>query len=431
MDNKIKEDLMRLILDEENLSSAARKVKSNGGAPGIDNVTVDEMWLYLEEHRQEVVGKILNLSYKPKPVRRVEIPKPDGGVRLLGIPACIDRTIQQAVAQVLTPIFEAKFSDSSYGFRPGRSAQDAMTKAYGYYKEGYRHAVDIDLQKYFDTVNHDKLLQMLRDEIEDNRVIGLIRKFLKSGVLVGGFVSHSDEGVPQGGPLSPLLSNIYLTKLDKMLEGRGLHFVRYADDCNIYVKSRRAAERVMQTVTSFLEKTLRLKVNQDKSKVGSPLKLKFLGFSMWNINGKSGIRVHEKSVKRFKEKVVKITKRNRGRSFKTIVEELRTYTRGWLGYFGLASLSSKAKQWDGWIRRRLRCYLWKQWKKIKTRKRNLIALGADKDQAWQWANTRKMYWHTAKSWILTTTLTNKKLKAMGYADLETMLKNIQERRTTS
>jgi group II intron reverse transcriptase/maturase len=290
-------------------------------------------------------------------------------------------------------------------------------KALEYYNDGYTHAVDIDLAKFFDTLNHDLLISFLREEVKDERIISLIRKFLKSGVMVDGLTSPTLDGAPQGGPLSPLLSNIYLTKLDKTLETRGLRFVRYADDCNIYVKSRRAAERVMRTTTDYLEGTLKLKVNQDKSQVGSPLKLKFLGFSLWKINGKTGIRPHGKSLIRFKEKVKAITKRNCGRSLSSILEELKRYTVGWVGYYSIGTLASKAKELDGWIRTRLRQYVWKQWKRVKTRFKNLQKHGVAREQAWQWANTRKGYWRTAHSPILMKSLTNECLKKLGYDDL--------------
>jgi group II intron reverse transcriptase/maturase len=339
-------DLMEQILDGENLDRAYRKVKENKGAPGIDKMTVEELLPYLKRHKDEIVGKILNGSYRPKPVRRVEIPKPDGGVRLLGVPTVLDRFVQQATAQVLSPIFEETFSEYSYGFRPERSAHDALLQVKRYFDEGYEYVVDIDLAKYFDTVNHDKLINMLREVVKDERVIRLIRRFLISGVMIGGLVHATEEGVPQGGPLSPLLSNIYLTKFDRILEDRGLRFARYADDCNIYVKSQRAAERVMVSATNFLEKTLKLKVNQDKSQVGSPKRLKFLGFTLWKIKDKSGIGVHKKSKKRFQDKVRKITKRNRGRSIDAILGELKRYTVGWLAYYRLANMKSWLNSMD-------------------------------------------------------------------------------------
>jgi len=273
-------ELLEDILHRNNLNAAWKKVKDNKGAAGIDGMSVDEMLPYLKEHREELLESIRGGFYKPKPVRRVEISKPDGGVRMLGVPTVIDRMIQQAIAQVLEPIFEKTFSDNSYGFRPGRNAHQAIKQARRYYDEGYTRVVDIDLAKYFDTVNHDLLMDMLREQVRDKRVLTLIRKFLKSGIMINGLVNASQEGTPQGGNLSPLLSNIYLTRFDKMLEERGHKFVRYADDCNIYVKSKRAAERVMENSVEYLEGKLKLEVNRKKSSTGSPLRLKFLGFSL-------------------------------------------------------------------------------------------------------------------------------------------------------
>ena len=288
------DSLLERILHRDNLNAAYKRVKQNGGAVGIDGMTVEEMLPYLREHGEEIIASIRGGWYKPNPVRRVEIPKPDGGIRLLGVPTVIDRMVQQAVMQVLQPIFEPTFSDNSYGFRPGRNAQQAIRKAKVYYDNGYTHVVDIDLAKYFDTVNHDILLGLVSREVKDKAVIKLIRKFLKSGVMANGLIGPTNEGTPQGGNLSPLLSNIYLTEFDRMLESRGHKFVRYADDCNIYVQSRRAADRVMESCTKFLEGKLKLKVNREKSKTGSPLRLKFLGFSLYKTGKKSGIRPHEK-----------------------------------------------------------------------------------------------------------------------------------------
>jgi group II intron reverse transcriptase/maturase len=413
--------LLPAVLEDSNLRAAAGRVIENKGAPGADGMTVDQLLPYLEEHGAELVEKLRNGQYWPKPVRRKEIPKPGGGVRCLGVPNVIDRMIQQAIAQVLTPIFEPIFSDHSYGFRPLRSAHDAVRKAKSYFDMGYEHVVDIDLQKYFDTLNHDLLMRMLREEITDLKLLSLIRKFLKGGVLIDGLFAQTTEGAIQGGPLSPLLSNIYLTKFDKLLEKRGHKFVRYADDCNIYVKSQRAAERVMRSCTHFLEGELKLTVNKDKSQVGSPVKLKFLGFAMWKIGDKSGIRIHEKSEERFKDKVRLITKRNRGRSVELICWELKQYLTGWLGYYRLASLKSKASKWDSWIRAKLRAYIWKQWKRVKTRYKNLRSFGVHHEQAYMWANTRKGYWRTSHSQILCTTLTNDYLESRGFASISKML----------
>lgn len=411
------ESLLEKLLDRDNLNLAYKKVKKNGGAPGIDGMTVEEMLPYLKEHREEIVMAIRNGKYKPKPVRRIEIPKPDGGVRMLGVPTVIDRMIQQAIVLVLQPIFEPTFSDSSFGFRPGRSAHHAIMKSREYYEQGYRYVVDIDLAKYFDTVNHDILTNMLREEISDKDVIRLIRAFLKSGVMADGIVKPTEEGTPQGGNLSPLLSNIYLNKFDKMLEERGHKFVRYADDCNIYLKSQRAAERVMTSSVEFLEGKLRLKVNQEKSKVGSPLKLKFLGFSLYAIKGKVGIRPHQKSVKKFKARVKQITKRNRGRSIDRILMELKLYTWGWINYYGIADMRTLMEATNQWLRRRIRMYIWKQWKKTLARYRNLKMLGIPSRKAWEWANTRKGYWHIANSFILSRSLTNEYLATIGYKDI--------------
>jgi len=406
-------------LSRRNLNEAYKKVKQKGGAAGVDGMTVDEAAPYLKEHREEIIGRIVKGKYKPMPVRRVEIPKPDGGVRLLGVPTVVDRIIQQAIVQVLTPVFEPKFSEKSYGFRPKRSAHMAVMKAKEYYEDGYRYVVDIDLAKYFDTVNHDILMDMVMMEVKERPIIRLIRAFLKSGVMEDGVVSPTDEGTPQGGNLSPLLSNIYLTRFDKMLEERGHKFVRYADDCNIYLKSKRAAERVMENCVEFLEgQKMKLKVNRDKSSVGSPIKTKFLGFGLYTRkDGTKGIRIHPKSVKRFKGKVKEITKRNRGKSFDKIVTELKKFTDGWIQYFGIADMKNLMEDLNQWIRRRLRMYIWKQWKKNTARFKNLMKLGASKSNAWQWANTRKSYWHTANSWILATTITNERLDLRGYADI--------------
>jgi group II intron reverse transcriptase/maturase len=411
------EVLLERMLERSNLNRAYERVKQNGGAAGVDGMTVDEMLPYLKANREEFLKSVLGGWYKPKPVRRVEIPKPDGGVRLLGVPTVIDRMLQQALVQVLQPIFEETFSDSSYGFRPRRNAQQAIKRAKEYYEQGYTEVVDIDLAKYFDTVNHDLLINMVRKQIKDERVIKLIRKFLKSGVMIDGLISPTDEGTPQGGNLSPLLSNIYLTSFDRMLESRGHKFVRYADDCNIYVKSKRAAERVMESCRKYLEGKLKLKVNREKSKTGSPLKLKFLGFSLFRRREETWIRPHEKSIKRFRDRIREITSRKRGRSITQILRELKLYTTGWLAYYSVAKMDSKVDELSGWIRRRLRQYLWKQWKKVSARFGNLKRLGIPKSEAWQWANTRKGYWRIAGSPVLTISLTNKYLVSIGYDDI--------------
>jgi group II intron reverse transcriptase/maturase len=409
--------LLEEILHRDNLNAAYLRVKRNGGAPGVDKMTVEEMLPYLKEHKEELLASIRGGWYKPKPVRRVEMPKPDGGKRDLGVPTVIDRMIQQAIAQVLEAIFEPLFSESSYGFRPGRNAHQAIKKTEEYYKQGYVKVVDIDLAKYFDTVNHDILINSLRKEVKDEAVISLIRKFLKSGVMINGIVSTTQEGTPQGGNLSPLLSNIYLTAFDQMLESRGHKFVRYADDCNIYVKSQRAAERVMTSCTKYLGDKLKLKVNQEKSKAGSPLRLKFLGFSLYKTGKRTGIRPHDKPMEKFKKKIRQLTSRKQAKPITEILKKMRSYTIGWLGYYSIANMSSRINSLNSWIRRRIRQIFWKQWKKPSARFENLKRLGIPKRKAWEWGNSRLGYWRIADSWILHRSLTNEYLASIGYDDI--------------
>lgn len=411
------ESLLERVLERGNLNRAFKRVKQNGGAAGIDGMTVEDMLPYLQANREELLESIRGGRYKPKPVRRVEIPKPDGGIRNLGVPTLIDRMVQQALVQVLQPIFEKTFSDSSYGFRPGRNAEQAIKRAKEYYDEGYTQVVDIDLAKYFDTVNHDLLLDMVRERVQDEGIVKLMRKFLKSGVMINGLTNPTSEGTPQGGNLSPLLSNIYLTSFDRMLESRGHRFVRYADDCNIYVKSRRAAERVMESCTKYLEGKLKLKVNREKSKTGSPLKLKFLGFSLCKIGKRTGIRPHGKSLKRFKDKIRELTSRKQARPIEQILRKLKVYTTGWLGYYAVADMKTRIADLNEWIRRRIRQIFWKQWKKTRTKRDNLVRLGVAKSKAWEWANSRLGYWRIAGSWVLATSLTNKHLASIGYDDI--------------
>jgi group II intron reverse transcriptase/maturase len=409
--------LLERILHRDNLNAAYKRVRRNGGAAGIDAMTVDEMLPYLKKHGQGLIQSIREGRYKPKPVRRAEIPKPDGGVRLLGVPTVIDRMVQQAIAQVLQPIFERSFSDSSYGFRPKRNARQAIEQAKNYYGEGYTQVVDLDLAKYFDTVNHDLLMDMVSGQVGDAGVLELIRKFLKSGVMEKGLVSAATEGTPQGGNLSPLLSNIYLTKFDQMLESRGHKFVRYADDCNIYVKSRRAAERVMASCKKYLEGKLKLKVNMEKSRTGSPLRLKFLGFSLYKTGKGTGIRPHGKALKRFRDKIRELTSRKQGKPIAAILAKLKQYTAGWLGYYAAADMKQQAKTLNEWTRRRIRQIFWKQWKKISARYDNLKRLGIPEGKAWEWANSRLGYWRVSRSWILTRSLTNEYLASIGYDDI--------------
>lgn len=368
------EGVWERVFERNNLFQALKRVEGNGGAPGIDGMRVQEMRPWLKEHWLEVRAALDEGRYKPSPVRRVEIPKPDGGVRLLGIPTVTDRLIQQAIGQALTPLFEPRFSDHSYGFRPGRSAHDAVKAAQKYIEEGYDWVVDIDLEKFFDRVNHDKLMARVARVVKDRRVLKLIRAYLESGVMINGVVMDTEEGTPQGGPLSPLLANIMLDDLDKELERRGLRFVRYADDCNIYVASERAAERVMTSVKSFLTEKLSLKVNEHKSSVDRPWRLKFLGFSFYKRKGVR-VRVANKALDRFRARVRRLTKRTRQGKLAQVIQEVNQYTMGWIGYFRLSDARSVFEELDEWIRRRLRQLVWKRWKRGKTRWRELVKLG--------------------------------------------------------
>jgi group II intron reverse transcriptase/maturase len=408
------------VFSDVNIECAIYRVISNKGAPGVDGMTVGELKGWWEKHGKDEERFIRNLHYRPRPVRKVEIPKPNGGIRALGIPCVVDRMIQQAVLQVIQPIVDSTFSEHSFGFRPERSAHQAIDEARRYYEEGYTTVVDIDLKSYFDTVNHDILMDLVEKKgISDVVVLHIIRRSLISGVMEGGIVTQRTEGTPQGGPLSPLLSNIYLDVFDKELERRGHAFVRYADDCNIYVKSRRAGERVMKTATDFLENKLRLTVNQMKSEVGSPSKLKFLGFSLGKDAGGTYIRVHPASIKRLKDKIRKITKRNRGISLARMLQELKRALTGWMNYFGVCKCKGLCQATDEWLRRRIRQFIWKQWKRVKTRIKRLRLLGMDKDKAYQWACTRKSYWRISRSPFLQWALSNEYLEKQGLFSLLT------------
>lgn len=409
--------LLERIIDRNNLNQAFKRVKANKGSHGIDGMKVDELLQYLKENGDSLRQSLLEGSYKPNPVRRIEIPKPNGMKRPLGIPTAVDRVIQQAISQVLSPIFEKIFSDNSYGFRPNRSAHQAILKCKEYMDNGYIWAVDIDLEKYFDTVNHDKLIGLIYKEIKDIRVISLIRKYLQAGVMINNILSTTERGVPQGGNLSPLLSNIMLNELDKKLEKRGLNFCRYADDCNIYVKSRKAAERVMKSITRFIEEDLKLKVNKEKSKVDRPWKLKYLGFSFYTKKDEMGIRAHDNSVRKLKATLKKITSRSNAMSMEYRAVKLKQIITGWINYFKLADLKRILSKLDKWLRRRLRLCYWKQWKKIKTKHDNLVKLGLDSFKAWEYANTRKGYWRISNSPVLARTLSNNYLKEQGFITL--------------
>ena len=411
------ENLLERIVDKRNIFEAYKKVVANKGSSGIDGMKVDELLPFLQEHYETLKADLLNGKYKPQPVKRVEIPKPNGGIRLLGIPTVVDRLVQQAINQVINPIFDSGFSNNSYGFRPGRSTHMALKQAQKYINEGYKQVVDMDLEKFFDNVNHDLLMHLVSQKIEDKRVLKLIRKYLKSGIMLKGTVIKSEEGAPQGGPLSPLLSNILLDELDKELERRGHRFCRYADDCNIYVKSGRAGERVLRSITKYLDQKLKLKVNAEKSKVSSPTRRKFLGYSFYYGKGGIKFRVHDKSYEKLKDKIRGITNRNISMNFDYRIKKLNEIIIGWVNYFKLADMRNKLLELDQWIRRRLRACIWKTWKKGKTRFLNLMKLGVPKDKAWEYANTRKGCWRISNSPILNKTVTNQRLINHGFISL--------------
>lgn len=410
-------NLLENILARDNMILAMKRVIKNKGSHGVDKMKTDELRGHIINHWEAIKDKLLKGTYNPSPVRRVEIPKPNGGIRLLGIPTVLDRMIQQAIAQGLTKLYDPIFSESSYGFRPNKSAKDAILQAKEYINDGNKWVVDIDLEKFFDKVNHDILMERLSRKISDKRLLKLIRKYLTSGIMINGIVVTNAEGTPQGGPLSPLLSNIMLDEIDKELERRGHKFCRYADDCNIYVKSKKAGVRVMESMTKLLESKLKLKVNTDKSKVDLVTRRKFLGFSFYFSKSGVNIRIHEQSYKRFKDKVKEITNRNTGVSMEFRLKKLNQVTVGWLNYFGIAKAKSRIMELEGWIRRRLRACIWKQWKKVRTRYKNLIKLGIQNAKSWEYANTRKSYWRTSGSPILTRALTNTYLEKLGYKSI--------------
>lgn len=393
--------LLESILEPENLRRAIQRVRANKGAPGVDGMTVNELESFFARKGSIIKQAILNGTYEPLPALRKEIPKPDGGVRLLGIPAVVDRVIQQAMNQVLTLVWDHGFSDYSFGFRPGRSQHDAIRCCRDHVAAGMRYCVDIDLSKFFDRVNHDRLMHLLSLRMRDKRVLKLIRKYLESGVMVGGLVEPSEEGTPQGGPLSPLLSNIVLDELDKELERRGLRFVRYADDCVIYVGSKRAGERVLKSITSFIVKRLRLKVNEDKSAVRRPWESKYLGFTLTNSKTQPKLRLHWKSVQRMKDRVREITRRKAGRSLEQVTSELVRFLRGWWQYFSIIESRNRLNGLENWIRRRLRSLVWKQWRNRRTRVRNLLKLGIARVNALKTGCARKGCWRMSNvKWVM-------------------------------
>jgi len=414
-----------LVLARGNLNLAFKRVRRNKGAAGIDGMTIDQLSEYIYKHRDELLESLRNGTYCPKPVKRVEIPKPDGSTRKLGVPTVIDRMVQQAVVQVLSPIYEQVFSDNSYGFRPGRSAHDAIGKVTSLYNQGYHYVVDLDLKAYFDTVNHDLLMNFIQQQIHDPWLLHLIRRFLTSGVMNGQLFQKTTKGTPQGGNLSPLLANIYLNELDKLLTSRGHQFVRYADDCNIYVKSKRAGERVLRNITKFLETKLKVTVNQNKTTVGSPLRLKFLGFTLGVDRNGAYPRPHGVAKQRVKQSLKIMTGRSRGISWQQLMKEIRQKMQGWLQYYGIGKLKKFIQQLDQWLRSRIRQLIWKRWKNLKTRYRQLMKMGMTREQAKTNANTRKGYWRTAHSKTMCYTYTNEKLERLGLMNLSKSLQLIQ------
>jgi RNA-directed DNA polymerase len=406
--------LMEVIVERDNLRRALARVKRNKGAAGVDGMSLDALAPYLMEHWPAIRAQLLDGTYKPRPVRRVEIPKASGGTRSLGIPTVLDRLIQQAVLQVLQADWDPTFSEHSFGFRPKRSAHQAVARAQELIASGHDIVVDIDLEKFFDRVNHDILMGLVAKRVADKRVLKLIRGFLTAGVLMDGLVGPTEEGTPQGGPLSPLLSNLMLDVLDKELERRGHSFVRYADDCNIYVRSQRAGERAMASIEKFLTKRLKLTVNKAKSAVDRPVKRKFLGFSFTNWK-QPRRRIAPQSLDRFRSRVRELTRRTRGKSLAQIVKELSVYLIGWRGYFGFCETPSVLRELDQWIRRRLRAIVWKQWRHGPTRFAELRRCGVGRDKAAQAAGSPRGPWRISASPALSTALSNAFLTSLGLA----------------
>jgi RNA-directed DNA polymerase len=408
--------MMERIVARDNLKKALAQVRRNKGAPGVDGMTVDDLAAHLKDHWPEIRAQLLNGTYQPQPVRRVEIPKASGGTRGLGIPSVLDRFLQQAVMQVLQEDWDPTFSPSSYGFRPGRSAHQAVAAAQQFIADGCHTVVDLDLEKFFDRVNHDILMGLVAKRVQDRHLLRLIRRYLTAGVLVGGMVDPMDEGVPQGGPLSPLLSNLMLDVLDKELERRGHRFARYADDCNIYVRSQRAGERVMASVTRFLEQRLKLRVNTAKSAVASPTERKFLGFSFLNL-GRFRRCIAPQALVRFKKRVRELTPRTGGRSLAQIAPALSRYLIGWRGYFGFCETPGILRDLDKWVRRRLRAIVWKQWKYGRNRFAELRRLGIGKGLAAQTAGSPHGPWRISNSPALATAFPNAFFKGLGLASI--------------
>ena len=413
-------DILGKILDKDNLNRAYKRVKANKGAPGVDGMTIEEVQTWLRENQRDLIDRIRRGKYTPSPVRRVEIPKPDGGMRKLGIPTVVDRIIQQAMAQQLMPMYEPLFSDDSFGYRPGRNAKDAILRIKEYAEQGYTRVVVLDLSKYFDTMNHTILVNLLRQQVKDERVIQMVKRYLKSGVMENGVLMETEKGSPQGGNLSPLLANIYLNEFDWEFRRRGVPCIRYADDIVLLAKSERASERLLESSTRYLEEKLKLKVNREKSRTVSVFAIrnfKFLGFCF----GKNGkgiyIRVHAKPWKKAKEKLRRLTSRSRCGSVVRTMEKIKVYMRGWLNYYGMADMNSNISALNSWLYRRIRMCIWKQWKLPRTRMRKLIGLGVDSHYAATIAYDRKGYWFNAGNKAVNWALNKERLIRWGFYDL--------------
>lgn len=407
-------NMLEEILDIRNIQKALKQVTANKGAGGIDGMQTDELRDYLNGNWQMLRSKMLEGSYKPQPVKKVEIPKPQGGTRMLGIPTVIDRLLQQGISQWLSTKYDVDFSNHSYGFRAGRNAHQAVLQAQEYLNEGYEWVIELDLEKFFDKVNHDRLMSTLAKRVADKPTLKLIRAYLTSGIMEGGIVSQRTEGTPQGSPLSPLLSNIVLDELDKELESRGHRYVRYADDCSIYVRSEKSAHRVMETITEYIERKLKLKVNRTKSKVSRPNESTLLGFSFFRSKGRWQIRIAPKSLDRIKKKMKDKTKRNDPTPTSEKIKKIEAVIGGWVNYFAIAKGKSKMQELDAIVRTRLRIGIWKQWKKPKTKRKSLIQLGIPKQKAYEWSNSRRSYCRVAHSPILCRALSNKIFQKAGY-----------------
>lgn len=423
--------MLEEIMDRRNVEKALLQVERNGGVGGVDGMQTDKLRDYLSVHYQRLRHEVLTGSYTPAPVRKVEIPKPQGGVRMLGIPTVVDRLLQQAISQWLSQYYEPNFSKFSYGFRPKKNAHQAVLQAQTFLNEGKRQVIELDLEKFFDKVNHDKLMSLLMRKVKDKGTLKLIHQYLRSGIMEGGVVSQRTEGTPQGSPLSPLLSNIMLDELDKELISRGHSFVRYADDCSIYVKSAKSAQRVLTGITRYIEESLKLKVNKTKSKVSTPNESTLLGFSFYRDKGQWAIRIAKKSIESIKRKTRAITARNNGSNMRQKLLKIKPVVQGWVNYFSIAQAKRVMEYLDEKVRTRLRMGLWKEWKTCRTRIANLQKLKASKQKSYEWGNSSKGYCRVAHSPILCTTLNNAYFTKAGYEGFANTYKRVTRETQTS